>query len=84
MENVRSLFNSCYQKTVKIESFGPPPRWFFEEFVGNISQFANWSRWLDIPNIFSDITNNGNDETGEESNGNCNNGFEMLPDQANP
>lgn len=83
MENVRSLFNSCYQKTVKNESFGPPPKWFFEEFAGNVSHFADWSRWLEIPNIFSD-TNNGN-ETGEETNGNnYNNGFETLPDQENP
>lgn len=84
LEKVRSLFNSCYQKTVKNESFGPPPKWFFEEFAGNVSQLADWSRWLEIPNIFSDITNNGN-ETGEETNGNnYNNGFEILPDQENP
>lgn len=84
LETVRSLFNSCYQKTVKNESFGPPPRWFFEDIVGNISQLANWSRWLDIPNILTTNGNEEKEETGEETNGNCDNGFESLPDQANP
>ncbi|CAH1121001.1 unnamed protein product [Ceutorhynchus assimilis] len=68
LEKVRSIFNTCYQKTVKNESFGPPKKWMIEEIVGTLSQ---WLQLLPESERYN-VGNNGNIEQPHlvEPNGN--------------
>ncbi|KAL1492691.1 hypothetical protein ABEB36_010908 [Hypothenemus hampei] len=60
LEKVRTIFNSCYQKTVKKESFGPPSSWMVDEFYGPISQLNEISSKLGLP--FGLWSSNDNEE----------------------
>ncbi|XP_050313938.1 myotubularin-related protein 14 [Anthonomus grandis grandis] len=67
LERVRSIFNSCYQKAVKSESFGPPKKWMIEEIVGSLSHFSGWFDNINDANGSSG--DNGNQVNGSSVNG---------------
>ncbi|ENN77538.1 hypothetical protein YQE_05986, partial [Dendroctonus ponderosae] len=75
LQKVRTIFSSCYQKTVKNETFGPPKKSLVEEVVSCIPVWSDWSRYLSMPKAITGGDADGDNGSIEtlpvsESNGN--------------